>query len=57
MRGSLLAEPWHLGRLPDGRVLAAVTWFASEADTCIDPSRIRVLVSVERDGNSIAHRC
>jgi len=47
---AVFAGPWHLRLLPDGRVLAAVTWFGSAADTCVDPSRVWVLVFVERDG-------
>lgn len=48
--GAVFVGPWHMRLLPDGRVMAAVTWFESEADTCINPSRIRVLLFAERDG-------
>ena len=42
--------PWHIQELDDGRVMAAVIWFGSEADTCIDPNRIDVVVFVQQDG-------
>lgn len=49
-RRAVFAGPWHLRLLPDGRVLAAVTWFGSEADTCVEPNRIWALIFVDRDG-------
>ena len=42
--------PWHVQALDDGRILAAVVWFGNEADICLDPLRIDVLVFVQQDG-------
>ena len=47
---AVFAGPWHIEILPDGRVEAAVVWFGSEADTCIDPHRITVLLFAQQDG-------
>lgn len=47
---SVFIGPWHVERLPDGRVLAAVVWFGSETDSCINPKRINALVFIEQDG-------
>lgn len=41
--------PWRVQRLPDGRVMAA-TLLRVGNDLRPDPSRVRVLVFVERDG-------
>lgn len=47
---AVFAGPWHVEILPDGRVLAAVVWFGSESDACVDPNRITVLIFVEQGG-------
>ena len=47
---TVFTGPWHVERLPDGRVLAAVVWFGMETDTCIDPKRITALIFIEQDG-------
>lgn len=49
-RRSVVIGPWHVEMLPDGRVLAAVVWFGTETDTCVDPNRVTALIFVERDG-------
>jgi hypothetical protein len=47
---AVFAGPWHLEILPDGRVVAAVVWFGSESDPCVDPNRITVLLFAQQDG-------
>jgi hypothetical protein len=47
---AVLAGPWHIEILPDGRVEAAVVWFGSESDTCVDPNRITVLLFAQQGG-------
>jgi hypothetical protein len=47
---AVFAGPWHMELLPDGRVEAAVVWFGSESDTCIDPNGITVLLFAQEDG-------
>ena len=47
---AVFAGPWHMEILPDGRVEAAVMWFGSESDTCVDPRRITVLIFAQQNG-------
>ena len=47
---AVFAGPWHVEILPDGQVEAAVVWFGSESDTCIDPNRITVLLFAQEGG-------
>lgn len=46
----IFSDPWHVEKLADGRVLAAVIWVGREGDPNPDPTRAKVVVFVKDDG-------